>query len=276
MDGTAVARFWRITLPLLMPNMLVVLVLALIRAVQIFDEVFVLTGGGPGTATTIWCNTSTRPPSPAGADSGPRGGGVVAAGGGVVAADAAATGLCGGNVGTLNHRHCGQWSVPLGAFLSATRGGRRGLDRLAELAYLVLGVLLMFGPVLVARAVVVQDAGRADSFRRPCCRRSRRVRDFWPGGRTAAVRITEGDHAAVLAAPPHRPAGAQWSIPRRRKDDRVPLADRARCGCTRPGRTTRPCIGTLRFSPLSREHGVHHGRRHGDHAAVQLPWRRSR
>jgi len=34
-----------------MPNMLVVLVLALIRAVQVFDQVFVLTGGGPGTAT---------------------------------------------------------------------------------------------------------------------------------------------------------------------------------------------------------------------------------
>ena len=45
-------RFRRLTLPLLMPNLLVVLVLALIRAVQIFDEVFVLTGGGPGTATT--------------------------------------------------------------------------------------------------------------------------------------------------------------------------------------------------------------------------------
>lgn len=43
----------RITLPLLMPNLIVVLVLALIRAVQIFDEVFVLTGGGPGTATTF-------------------------------------------------------------------------------------------------------------------------------------------------------------------------------------------------------------------------------
>lgn len=40
-----------ITLPLLMPTMLVVLVLSLIRAVQVFDEVFVLTGGGPGTAT---------------------------------------------------------------------------------------------------------------------------------------------------------------------------------------------------------------------------------
>ena len=45
-------RFRRITLPLVMPSLLVVLVLSLIRAVQIFDEVFVLTGGGPGTATT--------------------------------------------------------------------------------------------------------------------------------------------------------------------------------------------------------------------------------
>lgn len=40
-----------VTMPLLMPTMLVVLVLALIRAVQVFDEVFVLTGGGPGTST---------------------------------------------------------------------------------------------------------------------------------------------------------------------------------------------------------------------------------
>ncbi len=52
MDGTKPSRiFWRITLPLLGPNLLVVLVLALIRAVQIFDEVYVLTGGGPGTST---------------------------------------------------------------------------------------------------------------------------------------------------------------------------------------------------------------------------------
>ncbi len=52
MDGTRPMRvFWRITLPLLAPNLLVVLVLVLIRAVQVFDEVYVLTGGGPGTAT---------------------------------------------------------------------------------------------------------------------------------------------------------------------------------------------------------------------------------
>lgn len=52
MDGTRPGRvFRRITLPLLMPNLLVVIVLALIRAVQIFDEAYVLTGGGPGTST---------------------------------------------------------------------------------------------------------------------------------------------------------------------------------------------------------------------------------
>ncbi len=43
--------FRGITLPLLMPTMFVVLVLSLIRAVQVFDQVFVLTGGGPGTST---------------------------------------------------------------------------------------------------------------------------------------------------------------------------------------------------------------------------------
>jgi alpha-1,4-digalacturonate transport system permease protein len=43
--------FRRLTLPLLMPSLAVVFVLGMIRAVQIFDEVYVLTGGGPGTAT---------------------------------------------------------------------------------------------------------------------------------------------------------------------------------------------------------------------------------
>jgi alpha-1,4-digalacturonate transport system permease protein len=54
MDAASPWRtFYRITLPLLMPNLIVVLVLAMIRAVQVFDEVFVLTGGGPGSATTF-------------------------------------------------------------------------------------------------------------------------------------------------------------------------------------------------------------------------------
>lgn len=51
-DGSNTWRtFWSITLPLLMPTMMVVLVLSLIRAVQVFDVVFAFTGGGPGTAT---------------------------------------------------------------------------------------------------------------------------------------------------------------------------------------------------------------------------------
>jgi alpha-1,4-digalacturonate transport system permease protein len=43
----------KITLPLLAPTMLVVLVLALIKGVQTFDEIYAFTGGGPGTATTF-------------------------------------------------------------------------------------------------------------------------------------------------------------------------------------------------------------------------------
>jgi alpha-1,4-digalacturonate transport system permease protein len=51
-DGTDIWQSFRfITLPMWMQSIFVVLVLSLIRAVQVFDQVFVLTGGGPGTAT---------------------------------------------------------------------------------------------------------------------------------------------------------------------------------------------------------------------------------
>lgn len=51
-DGAgAFARFRSITMPLWRPTLLVVTVLTVIRAVQVFDLVYVLTGGGPGTAT---------------------------------------------------------------------------------------------------------------------------------------------------------------------------------------------------------------------------------
>lgn len=53
-DGAGATQSFRnVTMPLLMPTMMVVLILALIRAVQMFDEVYVLTGGGPGTATML-------------------------------------------------------------------------------------------------------------------------------------------------------------------------------------------------------------------------------
>lgn len=53
-DGTTRWQAFRyITMPLLMPTMLVVVVLSLIRAVQSFDIVYAFTNGGPGTSTTF-------------------------------------------------------------------------------------------------------------------------------------------------------------------------------------------------------------------------------
>jgi len=46
------SRFFRITLPLLRPVLLVALLFRTIDALRVFDLVFVLTGGGPGGATT--------------------------------------------------------------------------------------------------------------------------------------------------------------------------------------------------------------------------------
>ncbi|MEM1376455.1 MAG: sugar ABC transporter permease, partial [Pseudomonadota bacterium] len=52
MDAAKPLRvFFRITFPLLMPTFTVVVVLALIRGFQVFDEVYLLTGGGPGRET---------------------------------------------------------------------------------------------------------------------------------------------------------------------------------------------------------------------------------
>jgi multiple sugar transport system permease protein len=51
-DGAnAWQRFWRITLPLLKPTILVALLFRTLDAARIFDLLFVLTGGGPGYAT---------------------------------------------------------------------------------------------------------------------------------------------------------------------------------------------------------------------------------
>jgi len=54
MDSASPWRvFSKITLPLLQPTLLVVVVLGTIGAVQTFDELYVLTGGGPGSATLL-------------------------------------------------------------------------------------------------------------------------------------------------------------------------------------------------------------------------------
>lgn len=53
-DGAgAFGRFWRITLPLLAPTTTFILIYNGILAFQVFDQVFVLTGGGPAGSTNV-------------------------------------------------------------------------------------------------------------------------------------------------------------------------------------------------------------------------------
>jgi ABC-type sugar transport system permease subunit len=54
LDGAgAFQRFWRITLPLLAPVTAFILIYNGIFAFQVFDQVFVLTGGGPANSTNV-------------------------------------------------------------------------------------------------------------------------------------------------------------------------------------------------------------------------------
>lgn len=52
--ATAWQRFRYVTLPLLKAPLLIVLVYETIVAISVFDVVYVLTGGGPGSATTLY------------------------------------------------------------------------------------------------------------------------------------------------------------------------------------------------------------------------------
>lgn len=53
-DGASLGqRFWRVTLPMLSPTTFFVLVIAIINSFQAFTPIYVMTGGGPGTATQV-------------------------------------------------------------------------------------------------------------------------------------------------------------------------------------------------------------------------------
>lgn len=54
LDGASGAQlFWHVTLPLLRPVLLVAAGIRVVMGVKAFDEMFLLTHGGPGTATTV-------------------------------------------------------------------------------------------------------------------------------------------------------------------------------------------------------------------------------
>ncbi|MFD1019666.1 carbohydrate ABC transporter permease [Thalassobacillus hwangdonensis] len=54
MDGASKFReFWSITLPLLAPTTFFVTIISLINSFQVFDQVMIMTGGGPGGSTVV-------------------------------------------------------------------------------------------------------------------------------------------------------------------------------------------------------------------------------
>ncbi len=60
-DGaTPWQRLWHVTLPLMLPTIAVTFVFRAIIAFKVFDEIFLLTGGGPGTATEVLSFTIYR------------------------------------------------------------------------------------------------------------------------------------------------------------------------------------------------------------------------
>ena len=53
-DGaTPWQQFWKITIPLLKPSLLVAMVIRTLTALRIFDTVMIMTGGGPGSSTEV-------------------------------------------------------------------------------------------------------------------------------------------------------------------------------------------------------------------------------
>ena len=48
-------KFTKITLPLVKPTMMFVLIISMINSFQAFDQIYVMTNGGPGKATQVVC-----------------------------------------------------------------------------------------------------------------------------------------------------------------------------------------------------------------------------
>jgi len=54
-DGaTRWKSFWHITMPMITPSIFLVLVLTMIGSLKVFGQIYVLTGGGPGTSTYVF------------------------------------------------------------------------------------------------------------------------------------------------------------------------------------------------------------------------------
>ena len=60
-DGAGKSKkFFSITLPLISPTTLFLTIQAVIGSLQVFDQAYVLTKGGPGDSSSTWCSISGR------------------------------------------------------------------------------------------------------------------------------------------------------------------------------------------------------------------------
>lgn len=55
LDGASRWRsFWHVTLPLISPSMFMVVILTIIGSLKVFGQIYIITGGGPGTSTYVF------------------------------------------------------------------------------------------------------------------------------------------------------------------------------------------------------------------------------
>ena len=266
MDGTRPARvFWRITLPLLAPNLLVVIVLALIRAVQIFDEVYVLTGGGPGTSTMFL----TQYIYETGFASHLRNPGLAAAASILMGAVLVVLTLMQLGLARRSESRERANEPRSREFILRRRGGKRlALDRHRHLGLADRRADLMFGPALWLVALVVQVAGRSspNSRRRilPYVTAERDGRGLRQAARrSTASRSTDGTTRTLaevrrigIVAPDGRPRRNPARSSRSTSRERTPV----RAIALRHRRTTPSPSPHFDFLPLPLEFGLRHRR----------------
>ena len=272
MDGTRPFRtFRRITLPLLWPNLLVVLILALIRAVQIFDEVFVLTGGGPGiehaVPHAVHLPDRLRRPHP---QSRPRRQRLDRHGRRAGRAD----------VGAARRlrlaRAAGARMSGVAAFLTRRRGGRswhltdvlaRDLARHRALPDVRPGGLARRSPRSRRRP-------RWSSSRRRCCRSTRRtaiVRGLRQAAAALPRRRRGRQRARARAGPPHRHGRADGrSGGARARSSRCRSTSGAGARAALRHGELRGAAPAVRLPHLPEELGLRHRRRDDHHAHRQL------
>ena len=260
----------------LWPNLIVVIVLALIRAVQIFDEVYVLTGGGPGHRDADPRAVHLRD----GFANQVQNFGLAAAASVLLGVVLVVLTLL--QLAVARRKEAEMAAMSLASLLRRRRDGPAGWHwtDIAAYVYLAARRRADVRPGALARAVVVQDPGRAARISAVAAAVRSRPRSTVPGSAKPLPLFTR-DHArrhacASWPGPARRHRSPRWSIPPTRAQQ-FRVADRqARSRCASVALATANYTEPLQRFDFLRylvQFGVRHGGRDADHAADQLDGR---